>query len=157
MTDVLAGLVVYNFMKTVLNVKNPRNRDNKLFFGEKLGISNFADMKYPIFKRLYDDQLGFFWRPTEISMVKDASDIQRMDKTERFIFETNLAFQTQGDSFLGKGIEGIIEYVTNNELYQSLTVHAFFETAIHTPSYSHIFENIYIDPSEKFYVILENQ
>ncbi len=143
-------------MKTVLNLANPNNRDNKLFFGQKLGISNFADMKYPVFKKLYDEQLSFFWRPTEISMGRDQSDIRSMSKVERYVFEKNLAFQTAGDSFLGKSIEGILEHVTNNELYQTLTVHSFFESSIHTPSYSHIFENIYSNPSEKFYEILKD-
>lgn len=143
-------------MKTVLNTKNPRNKDNKLFLGEKLGISNFADMKYPVFKTIYKKQLSFIWFPDEISMVRDASDIKQMSDKERFVFENNLSFQTVGDSFLGKGIEGIIRYVTNNELYQSLKVHAFFEDSIHTPSYSHVIENIYNDPAQKFYEILEN-
>lgn len=143
-------------MKTVLNTNNPNNRSNKLFFGEKLGICNFADMKYPIFKKLYDEQLSFFWRPTEISMAKDSSDIVKMDKVARSIFEKNISFQTMGDSFLGQGIDGIKEHVTNNEFSQTLAVHMFFEESIHTPSYSHIFENIYKDPSEKFYSILND-
>jgi ribonucleoside-diphosphate reductase beta chain len=144
-------------MKTVLNLENPNNRNNKLFLGEKLGICNFADMKYPIFKKLYDEQLSFFWRPTEINMGKDASDIKSMSNKQRAIFEKNISFQTAGDSFLGIGIEGVIEHVTNNELYQTLTVHSFFEASIHTPSYSHIFENIYSEPSKKFYDILNDK
>ncbi len=144
-------------MKTVLNLSNPNNRDNTLFLGKPLGISNFADMKYPIFKKIYDEQLSFFWRPTEIGMGRDQNDILKMSKIERYIFEKNLAFQTAGDAMLGKSIEGIIGYVTNNELYQSLTVHSFFESSIHTPSYSHIFENIYPNPAEKFYEILNDK
>lgn len=144
-------------MKTVLNLSNPNNKENTLFLGKPLGISNFADMRYPIFKKLYDEQLSFFWRPTEIGMGRDQNDILKMNKIERYIFEKNLAFQTAGDAFLGKGIEGILEYVTNNELYQTLTVHSFFESSIHTPSYSHIFENIYSNPADKFYEILNDK
>ena len=143
-------------MKTVLNVNNPKNKTNKLFLGEKLGISNFADMKYPVFKKIWRDQLSFIWFSDEISMSRDSSDIISMSETERFIFENNLSFQTAGDSFLGKGIEAISKHVTNNEYYQSLKVHSFFEESIHTPSYSHIIENIYNDPAKKFYEILEN-
>lgn len=143
-------------MKTVLNIDNPSNKNNPIFFGEDLGISNFADMKYPVFKKIYKDQLSFIWFPDEISMARDNSDIHNLSETERFIFESNLSFQTLGDSFLGKGIEGILDHVSNNELYQSLKVHAFFEDCIHTPSYSHIIENIYNNPAEKFYQILQN-
>jgi ribonucleoside-diphosphate reductase beta chain len=143
-------------METVLNFKNPKNSTNKLFLGEPLGITNFADMKYPIFKRIYKEQLSFIWFPDEISMLKDTADIQSMSEVERFIFEENLSFQTLGDSFLGQGMEGIIKHVTNNELYQSLRVHSFFESSIHTPSYSHAIEGIYNDPAEKFYSILNN-
>lgn len=143
-------------MKTVLNIDNPNNKNNTLFLGESLGICNFADMKYPVFKKIYKDQLSFIWFPDEVSVLKDAADIKVLSDTERFIFESNLSFQTLGDSFLGKGIEGVLDYVTNNELYQSLKVHSFFESSIHTPSYSHIIENVYNNPSEKFYEILNN-
>lgn len=143
-------------MKTVLNINNPKNKKNPIFLGEKLGISNFADMKYPVFKKIYKDQLSFIWFPEEVSVAKDCADIEILSSTERFIFESNLSFQTLGDSFLGKGVEGIIEHVSNNELYQSLKVHAFFEDCIHTPSYSHVIENIYNDPAERFYKILQN-
>ena len=121
-------------MKTVLNFNNPVNSSNTLFLGEKLGIVNLADCKYPIFKSLFKQQQSFVWFPDEISMVKDASDIKKMSENERFIFESNLAYQTMGDSFIGKGIGGIIEHVTNNELYLSLKTHEYFEEAIHTPS-----------------------
>lgn len=143
-------------MKSVLNLDNPKNSTNKIFLGEKLGIVNFADMKYPKFKDIYKEQLSFIWFPDEISMVKDRSDIARMSDIERFIFEENLSFQTLGDSFLGQGIEGILQFVTNNEVAMSLGVHAFFESKIHTPSYSHAIEGIYNDPAEKFYSILNN-
>lgn len=143
-------------MKTVLNIDNPNNKNNTLFLGEPLGICNFADMKYPVFKKIYKDQLSFVWFPDEVSVLRDSADIKTLSDTERFIFESNLSFQTLGDSFLGKGIEGVLDYVTNNELYQSLKVHSFFESSIHTPSYSHVIENIYNNPAEKFYEILNN-
>ena len=143
-------------MSTVINIQNPRNRDNKIFLGSPLGIINFADMKYPIFKTLYDEQWSFFWRPSEISMVRDLADIQLMDETERFVFEQNLRYQTLGDSLIGNGIDALIKHVTNNELFLSLKVHSTFESAIHTPSYSHIFEGIYNDPAKEFYSILED-
>lgn len=144
-------------MKTVLNINNPNNKKNTLFLGEPLGISNFADMKYPVFKKIYKDQLSFVWFPDEVSVLKDSGDIKTFSDTERFIFESNLSFQTLGDSFLSKGIEAILDYTTNNELFQSLKVHSFFESSIHTPSYSHVIENIYNNPAEKFYEILNNE
>lgn len=143
-------------MEHILNLDNQRNSTNKIFLGRPLGIINLVDCKYDVFKRLYKDQLSFYWLPDEISMLKDRSDISTLNETERFIFEANLSFQTLGDSFLGKGIDTIIKYVTLNEVYLSLVTHSFFEAAVHTPSYSHVIEGIYNEPIEKFYSILSD-
>lgn len=128
-----------------------------MFLGPKLGIINLVDCKYEIFKTLYREQLSFFWLPHEISMVRDKSDIENFTESELFIFESNLAFQTLGDSFLSNGIDTILKYVTLNELYMTLSTHAFFESAIHTISYSTIIEGIYNNPAEKFQSILKNE
>lgn len=143
-------------MSTVLNINNPRNSTNPIFFGQPKGIVGFVDMKYPVFKRIYLNQLSFFWTPFEISMISDHSSIKTLTDTERFIFENNLYFQTVGDSFLGDGIMGILQHVTNNELYASLFVHANQEANIHGPSYFYAIENIYNEPDKVFYSILEN-
>lgn len=142
-------------MKSVINLNAEVRDKEKLFLGEPLGVINTCNMKYPVFDRLYKEQRSFIWIPDEISMEKDRSDIVTLSKTERFIFENNLSFQTVGDSFLGRGIDEVLNYVTNSELKLSLKTHSWFEEAIHTPSYSHAIQNIYNDPAARFDLILK--
>ena len=42
-----------------------------MFFGEDLQVQQYSDMKYPIFDKLNQQQLGYFWRPEEVSLQKD--------------------------------------------------------------------------------------
>ena len=37
-----------------------------MFFGEDLQVQQYSDMKYPIFDKLNQQQLGYFWRPEEV-------------------------------------------------------------------------------------------
>ena len=142
-------------MKSVINLDSEVCEKEKLFLGKPLGIINTCNMKYPVFDRLYKEQRSFIWIPDEISMEKDRSDIQELSDTERFIFENNLSFQTVGDSFLGRGIDEVLNYVTNSEFKLSLKTHSWFEECIHTPSYSHAIQNIYNDPAARFDLILK--
>lgn len=138
-------------MKQVINLDNFSNRTNKMFFGETAGIANFIDCKYPIFLKLMQKQLSFIWKHNEFSMANDAANIQTLTPTQLFIFENNLAFQTLGDSFLGRSISAILEDITLVECRASFMVHSMFEECIHTPSYSHIIENVYkSNAREKF-------
>lgn len=135
-------------MKQVLDLDSKGNKEKRLFLDGPLGLPT-TDYKYPVFQKLWNEQISFFWRPDEISVAKDASDILTMSDTERFIFENNLSFQTLGDSFLGSSIDEIISHVSNQELKDTLTVHSFFESQIHTPSYAHVIRNLYTDPVER--------
>jgi ribonucleoside-diphosphate reductase beta chain len=114
-------------MKSVINLESEVGEKEKLFLGTPLGVINTCNMKYPVFERLYKEQRSFIWIPDEISMEKDRSDADRLSKTERFIFENNLSFQTVGDSFLGSGIDDVLKYVTNSEFKLSLKTHGWFE------------------------------
>jgi ribonucleoside-diphosphate reductase beta chain len=154
---VLVEHVQYNFMKSVINLEAEVKDKEKLFLGTPLGVINTCNMKYPVFDRLYKEQRSFIWIPDEISMERDRSDAERLSKTERFIFENNLSFQTVGDSFLGSGIDDVLRYVTNSEFKLSLKTHGWFEECIHTPSYSHAIQNIYNDPAARFDMILKTQ
>ena len=45
-----------------------------MFFGPDLAVQRYDNMKYPIFDKLNQQQLGYFWRPEEISLQKDRND-----------------------------------------------------------------------------------
>ena len=57
-----------------------------MFFGEDLQVQRYDNMKYPIFDKLTQQQLGFFWRPEEVSLQKDRNDYNELSEAQKFIF-----------------------------------------------------------------------
>jgi ribonucleoside-diphosphate reductase beta chain len=55
---------------------NNRQSDltKKLFFDEAVSIARYDQQKYPFLEKLTEKQLGFFWRPEEIDIYRDAKD-----------------------------------------------------------------------------------
>jgi ribonucleotide reductase beta subunit family protein with ferritin-like domain len=142
-------------MKTVLNKKNIDQLKNPMFFGEDLSLQRYDQIKYQKFYDLYDQQLNFFWRPQEVSLVKDISDYKSLSDEERFVFDSNLKFQTMTDSMLSRSIHELMKYVTNPELEICMNTWSFFET-IHSNSYTYILNNVYPDSTKFFNSVLED-
>jgi len=142
-------------MKTVLNKKNIDQLKNPMFFGEDLSLQRYDQIKYQKFYELYDQQLNFFWRPQEVSLVKDISDYKSLSDEERFVFDSNLKFQTMTDSMLSRSIHELMKYVTNPELEICMNTWSFFET-IHSNSYTYILNNVYPDATKFFNSVLED-
>jgi ribonucleoside-diphosphate reductase beta chain len=142
-------------MKTVLNKKNIDQLSNPMFFGEDLSLQRYDQIKYQKFYDLYDQQLNFFWRPQEVSLVKDISDYKSLSDEERFVFDNNLKFQTMTDSMLSRSIHELLKYVTNPELEICMNTWSFFET-IHSNSYTYILNNVYPDSTKFFNSVLED-
>jgi len=143
-------------MKTVLNRKNIDNFSNPIFLGEDLSLQRYDQLKYPKFYELYDQQLNFFWRPQEVSLSKDIGDYQLLSNEERFVFDSNIKFQTCVDSFLSRSIHSLMEYVTNPELEICMNTWSFFET-IHSNSYTYILQNVHPNSTKFFNSILEDK
>ena len=87
---------------TVFNKNNIDFTKQKLFFGEPLNTQRFDEFKYPIFDKLTQTQLGFFWRPEEVSLQKDRSDYATLNDAQKHIFTSNLRYQTLLDSVQGR-------------------------------------------------------
>ena len=136
-------------MTTVFNKKSVDTTTQPLFLGEPLGLQRYDRFKYPIFWDLYNKQVEFFWRPEEIELKKDRSDFQTLTDNEKFIFTSNLKYQTMLDSVICRGVPTLLEHVSNPELEACLNVWGFFEQ-IHSTSYSYIIKNVYADPSSVF-------
>ena len=126
-----------------------------MFFGEDLSLQRYDQIKYQKFYDLYDQQLNFFWRPQEVSLVKDISDYKSLSDEERFVFDNNLKFQTMTDSMLSRSIHELMKYVTNPELEICMNTWSFFET-IHSNSYTYILNNVYPDSTKFFNSVLED-
>jgi ribonucleoside-diphosphate reductase beta chain len=140
---------------TVFNKKNIDFTKNKIFFGEELNTQRFDEFKYPIFDKLTQTQLGFFWRPEEVSLQKDRSDYQQLTDAQKHIFTSNLRYQTLLDSVQGRAPSiAFLPFVTIPELESCIITWDFMET-IHSRSYTHIIKNIYSDPSDIFDTIID--
>jgi len=144
-------------MKTVLNIDNVDTRHEPLFLGKALSLQRYDQLKYPKLFELAEKMEEFFWRPNEVSLLKDRNDYQELSDAERFVFDTNLKWQTMTDSMLSRSIFKMAEYVSNPELEAAMNVWAFFESNIHSRSYSHILKNVYPDESKFWNSILVDE
>ena len=139
---------------TVFNTEQVDTKKQPMFFGKPLGIQRYDSYKYPIFDKLTTQQLGYFWRPEEVSLQKDRGDYQTLRPEQKHIYTSNLKYQIMLDSVQGRGPGmAFIPYCSLPELEACMTVWEFMEM-IHSRSYTYIIKNIYSDPSEIFDTII---
>ncbi len=142
---------------TIFNRKKVNTLKEPMFFGEQLSTQRYDDFKYPIFDKLTQKQLGFFWRPEEVSLQKDRNDFQSLDDGQKHIFTANLKYQTLLDSVQGRGPAlALLPYVSIPELEGCILAWDFMES-IHSRSYTYIVKNLYSNPTEVFDTILETK
>ncbi len=117
-------------------------------------IQRFEEVKYNKIADFEKTARGFFWVPEEISLTKDAGDFKDASDAVKHIFTSNLLRQTALDSLQGRGPSQIFTPVVSLPELESLVYNwTFFETNIHSRSYSHIIRNIYNVPKEVFNTI----
>ena len=127
-----------------------------MFFGNSVNVARYDKQKYPIFEKLIEKQLSFFWRPEEVDLSKDRKDFMNMPEHEKHIFLSNLKYQTLLDSVQGRSPNvAFLPIVSLPELETWFETWAFSET-IHSRSYTHIIRNIVTEPSEVFDKIVTN-
>jgi len=142
---------------TVFNTQEIDTKNQPMFFGAPLGVQRYDTYKYPVFDKLTQQQLGYFWRPEEISLQKDRGDYQTLRPEQKHIFTSNLKYQILLDSVQGRGPGmAFIPYCSLPELEACMTVWEFMEM-IHSRSYTYIIKNVYADPTEVFDTILNNE
>jgi len=139
---------------TVFNKNQVDTKKQPMFFGAPLGVQRYDSYKYPIFEKLTQQQLGYFWRPEEVSLQKDRADYQKLTKEQKHIFTSNLKYQIMLDSVQGRGPGlAFLPYCSLPELEGCMTIWETMEM-IHSRSYTYIIKNIYPDVSEIFDTIL---
>ena len=149
MTTTVEGMTVFNTDKV-------DTTKGQMFFGPPLGVQRYDKFKYPIFDKLTKNQLGFFWRPEEVSLQKDRADYLVLNKAQKHIFTSNLKYQILLDSVQGRGPGmAFMPYCSLPELEGCMNIWQTMEM-IHSRSYTHIIKNVYADPSEVFDTILED-
>ena len=88
---------------TVFNSKEVNTKKQPMFFGAPLGVQRYDSYKYPVFEKLTTQQLGYFWRPEEVSLQKDRSDYLTLRPEQKHIYTSNLKYQIMLDSIQGRG------------------------------------------------------
>ena len=141
---------------TVFNTEEVDTKKQPMFFGQPLGVQRYDTYKYPVFDKLTTQQLGYFWRPEEVSLQKDRGDYQSLRPEQKHIFTSNLKYQTMLDSVQGRAPGmAFAPYCSLPELEACMNVWQLMEM-IHSRSYTYIMKNVYSDPSEVFDTILKD-
>ena len=140
---------------TVFNTEDVDTKKQPMFFGAPLGVQRYDSYKYPQFENLTKSQLGYFWRPEEVSLQKDRGDYQTLRPEQKHIYTSNLKYQIMLDSVQGRAPGmAFIPYCSLPELEACMEVWGFMEM-IHSRSYTYIIKNVYPDASEVFDTIIK--
>ncbi|AZR83158.1 MULTISPECIES: class Ia ribonucleoside-diphosphate reductase subunit beta [Piscirickettsiaceae] len=127
-----------------------------MFFGQNVNVARYDQQKHPIFEKLIEKQLSFFWRPEEIDLSSDRGEYADLPDHEKHVFISNLKYQTLLDSVQGRSPNvALLPLVSIPELETWIETWSFSET-IHSRSYTHIIRNIVSDPSLVFDDIVTN-
>jgi ribonucleoside-diphosphate reductase beta chain len=143
--------------KQQYNLNTKTDYLNRKMFLDPAGpvtIQRFEEVKYNKIADFEATARGFFWQPEEISLTKDATDFKDASDAVKHIFTSNLLRQTALDSLQGRGPSQIFMPVVSLPELEALVYNwTFFETNIHSKSYSHIIRNIYNVPKDVFNTI----
>ena len=127
-----------------------------MFFGHQPNVARYDIQRYPVFEKLIETQLGFFWKPEEVNVTQDTLDFKRLSEHEKHIFMENLKYQTLLDSVQGRAPNlALLPFVSLPELETLIETWSFSET-IHSRSYTYILRNILSNPSIAFDNIINN-
>ena len=141
---------------TVFNTQDVNTKKQPMFFGAPLGVQRYDNFKYPSFENLTKQQLGYFWRPEEVSLQKDRGDYQTLRPEQKHIYTSNLKYQIMLDSVQGRAPGmAFLPYCSLPELEACMEVWSFMEM-IHSRSYTYVIKNVYADPSEVFDTIIKD-
>ena len=143
--------------KAQYNLHTKTDYLNRKMFLDPAGpvtIQRFEEVKYKKIADFDSTARGFFWQPEEISLTKDANDFKEASDAVKHIFTSNLLRQTALDSLQGRGPTQVFTPVCSLPEVEALMYNwGFFETNIHSKSYSHIIRNIYNVPKDVFNTI----
>jgi len=141
---------------SVFEVKGDKVR--KLFFGDTVDIVRYDIDKYPFISGVNEEQIGKFWRPSEIEIYPDRADFKkRLTKPEQLIFTYNLSRQTILDSIQERAPSQLFGPLCSTpEMENWICTWPFYEQ-IHNKTYQYIIEGVYSDATPIFDAITEIQ
>ncbi len=133
--------------KNQYNLTTKTDYLNRKMFLDPAGpvtIQRFEEVKYQKLQKIEQSARGFFWVPEEVNLSKDANDMKDASEAVAHIFTSNVLRQTALDSLQGRAPAQVFTPVCSiPELEAIMSNWSFFETNIHSRSYSHIIRNIY--------------
>ena len=140
--------------KAQYNLSKQTNYLKRTMFLDPAGpvtVQRFEEVKYNKLQTYETLARGFFWVPEEISLTKDKIDHKDASDAIKHIFTSNLLRQTALDSIQGRAPNQVFGPVISiPELEALVSNWSFFETNIHSKSYSHIIRNVYGVPKDEF-------
>ena len=144
----------YDFSK----VTNYLDRQMFLDKAGSVTIQRFEEVAYPRIQKFEELARACFWNPEEISLTKDKTDLKKADKATEFAYSQTLLRQTTLDSVQGRAPAQVFIPVCSVPELEALVLNwSFFETNIHSNTYSHIIRNVYNVPKDQFNTIHDNQ
>lgn len=145
--------------KTVFNVNNRDHMKTRLFLEDRdnsgLSIQRFDTQKYPVLNKLLNTQIGFFWRPEEVSLGSDVSNFTKMSETEKHILLMNIRRQVMLDSVMGRAPDMVFGPAISEPTLETLVKAWSFIECIHSLSYSYIIRTVCPDPESVMGNILD--
>lgn len=142
---------------SVFGKKNNNQLKEPMFFGNPINVARYDQQKYPIFEKLTEKQMSFFWRPEEIDVSKDRIDFMNLPENEKHIFISNMKYQILLDSIQGRSPGSVLMPICSLPELESWINAWGFSEGVHSRSYTHIIRNIVNDPSVIFDDIMENK
>lgn len=127
----------------------------RAFFDSPPTIARYDKQKYPFLEKLTEKQLGFFWRPEEIDVFRDAKDFKDLTDHEKHIFTSNLKRQILLDSVQGRAPTAAFSPICSLPELENWILTWAFSESIHSRSYTHIIRNVYSNPSLVFDGMME--
>ena len=141
---------------TVFNTEDVNLKKQPMFFGAPLGVQRYDEYKYPVFEKLTQQMLGYFWRPEEVSLQKDRADYEALRPEQKHIYTSNLKYQIMLDSVQGRAPGmAFTPYTSLPELEGAMNIWQTMEM-IHSRSYTYIIKNVYSDPAEILDTIIKD-
>ncbi|AUR92257.1 ribonucleotide reductase small chain [Vibrio phage 1.170.O._10N.261.52.C3] len=138
-------------MRPLFDLENNNNNSDKgypLFLGGEIGIIDNINETYPEIAKLRDKMITDNWVWTEISLTKDAKDIQNPSlKSATDVMVKNLTFQHMADTVAQASIEILGLFCSNSELEGAIKFWSYNEY-VHAMQYSEIIKTAFPDPND---------
>lgn len=145
-------------MSHLFNKNNIDFANEPLFLGTGRNITRLdLNIEQHIQKQV-DNALGLMWFATDFSYQEDGKDFEKIDKKLQELFLKNLKFQTLLDSVAGRSVlEVFLPITTNPQLETWWTQHGFYESNIHSKTYSEIIKALPLNAKKIFDDIMVNK